>query len=67
MSRWNHALCDDCWDELEPARKAHRIVLGMRVEEMCCRCEQTTDSGIYRRGDPEEYACRGVHDEAGAS
>ena len=62
MSRWTHALCEECWVDCAdpPGREPVR---SDRDEETCCRCAAVTTSGIYYREDPEKLWCRGKHDE----
>lgn len=55
MSSWTHALCDFCWYDLEEGRVPVRLTDEMREEEVCCRCGETTDSGIYRRAEPGTF------------
>lgn len=50
MAKWNHAVCDGCWLEQEPARTPVRM--SMPVIQYCGWCAQRTESGIYRRADP---------------
>jgi len=61
MSKWTHAICQDCWDEQNPDRQAVRVVLGEL--ERCCYCLEDTASGIYVRADPDTTGCEGVHDD----
>lgn len=50
MSRWTHAVCDDCYEELEPGRTPTRMVEAEL--EVCCSCGDLTASGIFYRADP---------------
>lgn len=54
-NRINHAVCDECWNERNPAREPLRIQdLGRNpVEEICCYCGHITSGGIYVQDDPE--------------
>jgi hypothetical protein len=64
MSRWTHAICAPCWNRQHPDRPVEtttRIVEEYRAEEACCFCGERTSAGIYVRHDPEETACKGVH------
>lgn len=64
MSRWNHAVCENCWRSLNPYQEPHRG-LGVNEPERCCYCGTVTQSGIYRREDPLLVDCQGkgkVHD-----
>ena len=63
-SGWNHALCDPCWVDANPGRQPMRMAEGHREEEVCCGCAEFTVSGIYVRGDPADYPCRGTHGTA---
>jgi hypothetical protein len=59
VSRWTHAICQDCWDEQSPDRPAVRAVLG--EDELCCWCSEETSSGIYLRANPASLDCEGFH------
>jgi hypothetical protein len=59
MSRWNHAICDPCWEAREPTRTPVRRTIPQ--EEVCCYCGARTTSGIYVRDDPDLVPCAGVH------
>jgi hypothetical protein len=48
---WTQPICDDCWDEDHPDKPSPRR--GAGHAENCCKCEITTQSGIYIRVDPE--------------
>jgi hypothetical protein len=61
MSKWNHAICDACWDRQYPDRPAVRIRDGYRDTDLCCVCSEETDSGIYFRADPAALDCEGLH------
>jgi hypothetical protein len=61
-SRWNHALCTPCFRELMPDREPFALVDPQN--ETCCRCGNPTNSGIYYRANPNQFPCRGVHDDA---
>ena len=47
---WNHAICWACWQAKRPGRAPTRLLLA--DPEVCCYCEQPTQSGIYLREDP---------------
>lgn len=57
-SRWNHLLCDVCWDKLHPNRAPVRL---KDDSGQCCVCRAVTTSGIYIRADPAEMPCNGTH------
>lgn len=59
MSKWTHAICDDCWDKKNPERPSPRRASGDR--EICCFCAMGTNSGIYIREDPAKLKCERVH------
>lgn len=59
MSKWTHPICEKCWNIREPTRRPSVMVPA--EEEICCVCNQVTNSGIYVRGDPEKMPCQGVH------
>lgn len=50
MSNWTQPVCDDCWDERNPDRRAARTNSG--EPEKCCYCGAETYSGIYVRINP---------------
>jgi hypothetical protein len=58
MSRWNHSMCEDCWNARNPDR---RVPVRARYpqEELCCYCGRKHSSGIYYRDDPKNVACKG--------
>jgi len=59
MSKWTHAICDNCWDaqsDMPPVKMKNPDT------EICCFCGAETKSGIYIRCDPAEIAC---HDTTG--
>lgn len=58
-SRWNHSVCDLCYDRISDGTSPHRM-LDPKVEK-CCVCRDETKSGIYVRIDPSKTLCRGVH------
>lgn len=47
MNKFNHAICQACWDKKNPNREAYHLVEP--EEEVCCYCGNTTLSGIYVR------------------
>ena len=49
MSKWNHSVCDGCYNEMYPDREPIRF--RVPDEETCCRCGEKTYSGIYVRED----------------
>ena len=62
--RWNHSICEKCWNEKNPDREPIRIREEFRDEkpEACCFCSSPHNSGIYVRQDPNLTACRGQHE-----
>lgn len=58
--RWNHSICQKCWDEKNPDRLAVKTTGGDL--EKCCFCGALHDSCIYVRQDPATLACSGVHE-----
>ena len=60
MTEWTHSLCESCWrrlwgDERDPVR------VRAAPFEVCCTCGGMHRSGIYVRGNPDDYLCKGVH------
>lgn len=51
MSRWTHAVCGECYSELEPGREPARMVNA--EPETCCVCGDATRAGIYYRANPD--------------
>jgi hypothetical protein len=66
MSKWNHSMCQRCWDEKNPDREAVKIREEYRDEtpETCCFCGRLHGSGIYVRHDPDSLSCKGQHEKA---
>lgn len=65
MSQWTHRLCWDCWAEWSLEENGFIAVPVQVVHDPwgpCCECSEGTNSGIYVRGDPEEFGCEGDHD-----
>jgi hypothetical protein len=60
MTRWTHAMCEDCWAREYQEQIPVRVNTGTPMR--CCYCGEHTTSGIYVRDDPQETACAGVHD-----
>jgi hypothetical protein len=56
-SRWNHSICEACWQKRNGTREPVRVK-GPEVVR-CCYCGLTHCSGIYLREDPQTVACRG--------
>lgn len=50
-SAWTHALCNGCWNELNPDKPAEGYY---GPPEQCCKCGALTRSGIYYRAPREE-------------
>ncbi len=63
MSRWNHSICEECWNKRHPDREPVRIREEYRDEKPipCCYCSRPHQSGIYVRDDPATLSCRGIH------
>jgi hypothetical protein len=62
VSRFQHALCAECWTVYAPAR----IPVTVRatdggMPQTCCECQRQTVSGIYVREEPGRFECKGVH------
>lgn len=53
MSKWNHTICDSCWEDYAPEREPARLIGPAFDGEDCCFCGTFTTSGIYIRFDPE--------------
>jgi hypothetical protein len=47
-----HPLCDNCWDAGEPDSPSPRTAVGDL--EWCCRCGESTRSGIFVRAELSE-------------
>lgn len=59
MSKFTHSICEDCWNQRNPDRIAHRVT---DVDpEACCFCAKAHSSGIYVRANPAETPCKGQH------
>ena len=56
---WNHRLCEKCWIEREGDRTPVRV-LGDE-DGPCCVCGASTNWGVYQRGDPKLWPCKGKH------
>jgi hypothetical protein len=68
MSRWNHSICEDCWDKRNPGREPVRVRLEKledmnAINEVCCFCGDKHSSDIYVREDPAGLVCKGEHAE----
>lgn len=64
MSRWTHAICDECYEtesEKDDALPEKPVRLRYPSKEDCCFCGQQTESGIYIRKDPAQVKCGGSH------
>lgn len=57
MSRWTHAICNECWSRVEPGREPVRLKVPMG--EDCCFCGTHMTSGIYIRKDPTDPDLKG--------
>lgn len=60
---WNHNVCIDCWNLLNPNMEPFRLKAEHRTLEKCCLCASLHNSGIYIRHTPNDpdLKCRGVH------
>lgn len=58
MSRWNHTLCEDCWNL---RGQGEAIRMHEAAAEPCCRCGALSAAGIYVRDEPTAYPCNGEH------
>lgn len=58
MSKLDHSLCDECWISTRSGRPVRTVDAP---EETCCLCWKPHTSGIYIRGNPEEFKCFGLH------
>lgn len=68
MSRWNHAICMNCWNAKNPDREPVRLPEEFLDEtaEPCCYCGKPQQTGIFVRADPLVMPCKGegvVHAE----
>lgn len=64
MSRWRHAICDECYDlesEQNDQLPEEPVRLQQPEQEDCCFCGAKTKSGIYIRKDPSQTKCGGTH------
>jgi hypothetical protein len=61
-NRWNHSICNKCWDRQNPDRQAHTV---SSKYERCCFCGYIHNSGIYVRKDPATIVCKAVHGARG--
>jgi hypothetical protein len=58
MSKFNHLLCESCWNRQHPDRPA--VTVSSSGPDSCCSCGNKTASGIYVRAAPDSLACRGI-------
>ena len=63
MSRFQHNICEPCWNKKHPDRVAHAMVEEFRETERCCFCFCLHQSGISIREDPNNTKCGGDHGE----
>lgn len=56
MAGWTHLICEDCWNERHPTRRAVKVSFDDGAP--CCFCGKDTSSGIYVREDPATLDCR---------
>lgn len=60
MSKWTHAICDNCWSETEQALNGRQPVRVLNHDVVkCCFCGDDTKGGIFIRYAPEETLCKG--------
>ena len=59
-SRWTHSLCKRCWD-IHAGLDQPQLTVIERRAETCCGCGMKHDSGIFVRGNPKEFRCKGEH------
>ena len=59
MSRWTHSLCPSCWERLKGNRPP--VTAVDKQYQNCCLCGGQHKSGIFVRGNPTEYICKGEH------
>lgn len=57
MSRWTHAICQECWDARHLGTDPVRA--NETTEEVCCFCGLASGGGIYIREDPANTICGG--------
>jgi hypothetical protein len=66
MSRWNHPMCGNCWNEMRPGEIPYRVREEFRDEKpiRCCFCGKPHQSGIFVRHDPRDplLVCKGEHE-----
>lgn len=62
MSRWNHNICESCWNNRFKDREPIRVT-NISEEEPCCFCNAMNTNGIYVREDPDRMLCGGVHND----
>jgi len=62
VSKWNHAICQNCWNARHPVGIPYRIREEFLDEtaEPCCFCGKPQQSGIYVRENPNGTACKGL-------
>jgi RNase P subunit RPR2 len=63
MSKWNHSICEDCWQRLHLGRQP--VVLHEKYVETqtCCYCGKEHRSGIFVREAPDSVRCVGTGPE----
>jgi len=57
MSRWEHSICLECYENLQPKNASNRLLDVPR--ETCCFCGRETSDGIHVRQDGESLPCKG--------
>ncbi len=61
MSKWQHSICNECWEKQNPGQAAHRMVDAPKRQ--CCFCMKLHPSGIMVHADPATTACAGIHED----
>lgn len=64
MSRWNHAICGECWLLKHPDEPRWPAVVVGAEAQTCCYCGRETVLGIFVRDDPAATPCKGKHEGA---
>ena len=59
MSVWTHIICKKCYNFIYPGRQP--ITIKDPEEEKCCKCGIPNRDGVFLRGNPNEFNCKGVH------
>jgi hypothetical protein len=62
MATMTHSICDDCWVQDKPDRKAFRVPVPRDIET-CCFCGVEHQSGIYIRAEPKQCLYNKFHED----